>query len=332
MIMQTILITGGAGFIGSNIAAKLCARGTHRVVICDALGSDDKWRNLRNASVYEIIPPGNLFYWLEMYAGSLDAVIHMGAISSTTETNVDLILENNQTLSTLLFRWCAENSKRFIYASSAATYGDGTLGFDDDFSLAHLNKLRPLNPYGWSKHLVDRYIAQSVEMGENLPPQYAGLKFFNVYGPNEYHKEGQKSVVATKFPGVQAGKSATLFKSYHPDYRDGGQMRDFIYVRDCVDVVTWLLDNPKVSGLFNVGTGKARSFDDLARGIFAALGREPQIEYIDMPEILRGKYQYFTEAKMDRLRQAGYNAPFTSLEDGIRDYVQNYLMKEDPYL
>jgi ADP-L-glycero-D-manno-heptose 6-epimerase len=332
MIMQTVLITGGAGFVGSNIAAKLCARGTHRVVVCDTLGKGDKWRNLRGSSLYEIIPPGNLFYWLEMYANSLDAIIHMGAISSTTETDVDLILENNLTTSTLLFRWCAENAKRFIYASSAATYGDGKQGFNDDASIEYLDSLRPLNPYGWSKHMVDRYIARAIAIGETLPPQWAGLKFFNVYGPNEYHKADQRSVVTVKFPDVHAGKPARLFKSYHKEYKDGGQMRDFIYAKDCVNVVMWLLDNPGVNGLFNLGTGKARSFGDLARALFAALGKEPKIEYFDMPETLRDKYQYFTEAKMDHLRQAGYHAEFTSLEDGVRDYVQNYLLQEDQYL
>lgn len=330
--MQTILVTGGAGFIGSNLVAALCARGTHRVIVCDALGSDAKWRNLQKHAVHEIIPPGNLFYWLEMYGASLDAIFHMGAISSTTETNVDLILENNQTLSTLLFRWCAENSKRFIYASSAATYGDGAQGFEDNASLASLNKLRPLNPYGWSKHIVDRYIATTLALKETLPPQWVGLKFFNVYGPNEYHKDEQRSVVSIKFPDAQCGKPVRLFKSYREDYPDGGQKRDFVYVKDCVKVMLWLFDTPAVSGLFNIGTGKACSFDDLARALFASMGKEPAIEYIDMPESLRDKYQYFTEARMERLRKAGYTAPFYTLEDGVRDYVQNYLTKDDPYL
>jgi len=330
MLVQTILITGGAGFIGSNVAAALCARGTHRIVICDTLGTGAKWRNLRNHNVYEIIPPANLFYWLEMYGTSLDAVIHMGAISTTTETNVDLILENNLSVSSLLYRWCAENAKRFIYASSAATYGDGDQGFDDD--IKSLNTLRPLNPYGWSKHLVDRYIANAIQYGEVAPPQWAGLKFFNVYGPNEYHKEDQRSVANIKFPDVRAGKPVRLFKSYRPDFPDGGQKRDFIYVRDCVNIVLWFFDNPKVSGLFNVGTGKARSFEDLAKALCAALGHEPKIEYFEMPESLRAQYQYFTEARVERLRKAGYSAPFTSLEDGVRDYVQNYLTKADPYL
>jgi ADP-L-glycero-D-manno-heptose 6-epimerase len=332
MLMQSILVTGGAGFIGSNVVAALCARGTHRIVVCDTLGTGDKWRNLRNHPLYEIIPPGNLFYWLEMYGASLDTIVHMGAISTTTESNVDLILENNQTTSTLLYRWCAENSKRFIYASSAATYGDGAQGFEDDNSIAALNMLRPLNPYGWSKHLVDRYIASAVQFGETAPAQSVGLKFFNVYGPNEYHKEDQRSVVNSKFPDAKAGKAITLFKSYRPDFPDGGQKRDFIYVKDCVNVVLWFLDNPNVSGLYNVGTGKARSFADLANALFAALGTQPRIEYIDMPEKLQRQYQYFTEASTTRLRKAGYSTAFTSLEDGVRDYVQTYLATENPYL
>lgn len=329
---QIYLITGGAGFIGSNIAASLCKKGTHRIVVCDALGDGNKWRNLRNHGIYEIIQPGNLFYWLEMFGNAVDAIIHMGAISSTTETNADLILDKNQSLSILLYRWCAEQGKRFIYASSAATYGDGAQGFNDDASLTHLNTLRPLNPYGWSKHVFDRYVTTALNEKEQAPAQWAGLKFFNVYGPNEYHKEDQRSVVCTKFPDAKAGKPAKLFKSYRADFPDGGQSRDFIYVRDCVNVVEWLLANPKVSGLFNVGTGKARSFDDLARALFAAVGREPNIDYFDMPETLRDKYQYFTQASMDKLRKAGYTAEFTSLEDGIKDYVQNYLLKDDPYL
>jgi ADP-L-glycero-D-manno-heptose 6-epimerase len=206
MMMQTILITGGAGFIGSNIAAALCQRGTYRVVICDELGSGDKWRNLRNHPIYEIIPPDHIFYWLDKYGASVDAIVHMGAISSTTETNVDFILENNQSLSNMLYRWCAENEARFIYASSAATYGDGGQGFDDDGSLSYLNALRPLNPYGWSKQLVDRAVAMSAKLGEAAPRQYAGLKFFNVYGPNEYHKGDQRSVVSIKFEDARDGR------------------------------------------------------------------------------------------------------------------------------
>lgn len=329
---QIYLVTGGAGFIGSNIVAALCAKGTHRVVVCDLLGDGQKWRNLRNHATYEIVQPANIFYWLDMYGHAVDAVIHMGAISSTTETNADMILDTNQSLSILFYRWCAENQKRFIYASSAATYGDGAQGFDDNSALAYLNTLRPLNPYGWSKHVFDRYIMTAIAEQETTPTQWAGLKFFNVYGPNEYHKGDQRSVVAVKFPDVRDGKTVKLFKSYRSDYADGGQVRDFIYVKDCVKVVEWLLANPKVTGLFNVGTGHARSFDDLARALCTAAGKDPKIEYIDMPETLRDKYQYHTQAKMDKLRSAGYNAQFTSLEDGVRDYVQNYLLKSDPYL
>jgi len=331
MSLKTFLITGGAGFIGSNIAARLCANPENRVIICDVLGKDDKWRNLRNHAFYEIIPSGNLFYWLEMYGKSLNAIIHMGGISSTTETDVDLILDSNQTLSTLLYRWCAENETQFIYASSAATYGDGSQGFEDSETLDYINSLRPLNAYGWSKNVVDRYIAKSLLNKEKKPPQWVGLKFFNVYGANEYHKEGQKSVIATKFPDVASGKVVTLFKSHRPDYADGGQLRDFVYVEDCVDVIIWLLDNPKISGIYNIGTGEARSFADLAKAIFTAIGKEPNIEYRDMPETLRDKYQYFTQANMEKLRKAGYTKPFTSLEAGIADYVQHYLSKEDPY-
>lgn len=323
------LITGGAGFIGSTIAAALAAKGTHKIVVCDTLGETEKWRNLRKHAIYEVVQPQNIFIWLEMFGATVDAIIHMGAISSTTETNVDLILETNQSFSILLYRWCAENAKRFIYASSAATYGDGAQGFSDD---AALNSLKPLNAYGWSKHLFDRYVATALAEKEPAPAQWAGLKFFNVYGPNEYHKGDQRSVVCVKFPDAKAGKPVKLFKSYKPEFPDGGQSRDFIYVKDCVKVVEWLLSNPKISGLFNVGTGKARSFDDLARALFAALGKDPAIDYFDMPETLRDKYQYHTQANMEKLRKAGYMAEFTSLEDGVRDYVQNYLLKDDPYL
>lgn len=329
---QIYLITGGAGFIGSNIAAALCARATHHVVISDTFGSGEKWRNLRNHPIHEIVAPGNLFYWLDLYGEKVDAVIHMGAISSTTETNADLVIDTNLSFSTLLYRWCAENGKRFIYASSAATYGDGAQGFSDDPATSAPRLLRPLNPYGWSKHLFDRYVATAIAEKEPAPSQWAGLKFFNVYGPNEYHKGDQRSVVCTKFPDAKAGKPARLFKSYRSDFTDGGQARDFIYVKDCVRVIEWLLANPKVSGLFNVGTGQARSFNDLAEALAKALGVPAAIEYFDMPETLRPQYQYYTQAPMEKLRAAGYTAPFASLEDGVRDYVQNYLLKDDPYL
>lgn len=329
--MKYILVTGGAGFIGSNIAGALADHTDYRVVVSDHFGSTEKWRNLSKHAVFEIISPGDTFYWLESNKEKLDAIVHMGAQSSTTERDVDLILETNFTLSRALWRWAADNKKRFIYASSAATYGDGAQGFKDELSIPALKKLRPLNAYGWSKQLFDQFVAMATSSNDKTPAQWAGLKFFNVYGPNEYHKDDQRSVVNQIFPHALHGRPVKLFKSYNDQYADGGQLRDFVYVKDCVKVVAWLLANPQVSGLYNLGTGKARSFADLANATFSAVGKPPSIHYIEMPEQLRGKYQYFTEADMTRLKAAGYSEGFTSLEDGIKDYVQNYLLKDDQY-
>ncbi len=323
-----ILVTGGAGFIGSNLVAALAEQGRD-VVISDRLRSGDKWKNIAKAGFCELITPEALDGWLERSGGGLDGVVHLGAISATTETDADLIYETNVCLSTRLWQWCAEHGVPYVYASSAATYGDGSAGFDDD--PASLPSLRPLNPYGWSKLVFDRFVLHEVGEGRAQPPQWVGLKFFNVYGPNEYHKGSMQSVVAQKYPLVAAGKPVTLFASAHPDYPDGGQMRDFIYVADCVDVMLWLLENRRVSGLFNLGTGKARSFADLAAALSTAAGAEPRIEFIPTPEALRGRYQYFTEANMRRLRAAGYPREFTGLEDGVRDYVQRYLSQADRY-
>ncbi len=330
--MKRILVTGGAGFIGSNIAGTLADHTDYRVVVVDEFGSSEKWRNLSKHRIYEIISPGEVFYWLEANKSELDAIIHMGAVSSTTETNVDLILETNFTLSRGLWNWASQNKKRFIYASSAATYGAGEAGFNDDNALEALTKLRPLNAYGWSKHLFDQFVATATTgPRDKIPSQWVGLKFFNVYGPNEYHKGEQASVIQQIFPHAKYGRPVKLFKSYRTDYADGGQLRDFVYVKDCVRVIIWLLGNPQVSGLFNLGTGKARSFADLAAATFAAVNKPPTIHYIDMPEEIRDKYQYFTEANMQRLREAGYHDAFHSLEDGVKDYVQHYLAKDDQY-
>jgi ADP-L-glycero-D-manno-heptose 6-epimerase len=324
------LVTGGAGFIGSNIVAALSER-DDEVVVCDWLRDDERWRNLAKHEISEIIEPETALAWLHRKGDRLRAVVHMGAISATTETNVDLIAARNIRATLELMEWCTGAKVPLIFASSAATYGDGTQGFDDAFARDALAKLRPLNAYGWSKHVVDRRLARWVEAGATLPPQWVGLKFFNVYGPNEYHKGSMQSVVAKNYSVVRDGQPLRLFRSYRAEYADGGQLRDFIYVRDCVDVVLWLLDNPQVSGLFNLGTGQARSWLDLAKALFAATGRAPAIEFIDMPPTLIEKYQYFTQARMDRLRSAGYQRPFTSLEEGIADYVRRYLAADDPY-
>jgi ADP-L-glycero-D-manno-heptose 6-epimerase len=255
----------------------------------------------------------------------------MGAISSTTETDADLIARTNIALPQKLWTLAAERGWRLIYASSAATYGDGDEGFDDDGSIAGLAKLRPMNPYGWSKHAFDRFVAREVSSNAPRPRQWAGLKFFNVFGPNEYHKGSMRSVVHQIHPRIVAGETARLFKSHRPDYPDGGQKRDFIWVGDCVDVMLWLFDHPEVNGLYNCGTGQARSFEDLALAVFAAAGKPSKIAYIDMPPEIRPRYQYFTEAKMDRLRAAGYAAPFTPLEEGVGRYVRDFLAAKDPY-
>ncbi len=325
-----ILVTGGAGFIGSNLVAALAERGA-RVVVCDRLGVGDKWRNLAKHEVEDLIAPEDLPGFLDWSGSRLETLFHLGAISSTTEQDGDALVATNYRLSRVLWDHCAAYEIPFIYASSAATYGDGSAGFDDEATPEHLARLRPLNGYGWSKQLFDRWVARRIAEGARRPPQWAGLKFFNVYGPNEYHKGGQASVAWHLFTQIRAGEPARLFQSHHPDYPDGGQLRDFVWVGDCVEVMLWLQANPPVSGLFNVGTGKARSFADLAHAVFDALGRPRDIRYIPTPEELRATYQYFTEARMERLRAAGYKRPFTELEPGISSYVTRFLAGADPY-
>lgn len=332
MTRRIAFVTGGAGFIGSNIAAKLAEDPTLDVVVCDWLHEADlgKWRNIAKHAIGDFVPPEDMFEWLEKRWREIEVVIHMGAISSTTEQDADKIIQTNFCLSRDLFRWCADRQRRFIYASSAATYGDGAQGFDDDNDLDALKALRPLNAYGWSKALFDLFAARQAAR-DYAPPQWVGLKFFNVYGPNEAHKASMKSVAAQIWPKVRAGQTVQLFKSHNADYADGGQLRDFVYVRDVAEVTEWLTANEQVSGIFNLGSGKARSFADLAGSVFQAAGRAPSIDYIDIPPAIRDKYQYFTEAKMDRLIGAGYTAPLTGLEDGVTDYVQRYLSQPDPY-
>lgn len=329
---RTIVVTGGAGFIGSNIVARLTAEDVYDVVVCDRLETADlaKWKNIAKHPIADFWQPEELFEMLERHAEEIEAVVHMGAISATTEPDADLILRTNYTLSRDLWDWCAIRDARFIYASSAATYGDGLDGFEDDDSLPALASLRPLNAYGYSKKLFDQYAARQSDRGQS-PSQWAGLKFFNVYGPNEGHKGAMKSVVAQIWPKVAADETVTLFRSHNPDYADGGQMRDFVFVDDVVDIIVWLIETPAIFGIFNAGSGQARSFLDLANATFAAAGKTPAIAYVDTPEVIRDKYQYFTEAKMDRLRAAGYAGQATPLEEGVRRYVQDYLSTSDPY-
>jgi ADP-L-glycero-D-manno-heptose 6-epimerase len=322
-----ILVTGGAGFIGSALHAALARRG-ERCVIADWLGAEGKWRNLRRHPPERIIRPEQLDDFLAS-SPTIDVVVHLGAISETTATDADLVWATNVDLSWRIWRWCTIHGVRFLYASSASTYGDGRKGFDDDPAL--LPRLQPLNLYGWSKHAFDLLVAAALDRGEEQPPQWAGLKFFNVYGPNEYHKGPMISVVKRKWDEVREGAPARLFRSDQKEIADGEQRRDFLWVQDAVDILLWLLDNPSVSGLFNVGTGQARSYLDLARAVCAACGSGERIEFVPMPEALRGHYQSFTEARMDRLRAAGYPGQFTPLEQGIGRYA-DILASSDPYL
>jgi ADP-L-glycero-D-manno-heptose 6-epimerase len=324
-----LLVTGGAGFIGSNVVAALNDAGRGDIVVCDGLGHDGKWRNLAKRRLADIVPPAELPNWLK--GRRLDAIIHLGAISETTATDGDLVIETNFRLSMRLLDWCTANATPLIYASSAATYGDGAQGFCDDPSLTALKTLRPMNLYGWSKHLFDMAVAERAARGDKLPPQWAGLKFFNVFGPNEYHKGSMMSVLARRFDDIRAGRVVQLFKSHREGFADGDQRRDFVYVDDVVRVMMWLLATPSISGIFNVGTGKARSFRDLMLSAYAALGTAPNIQYVDMPEAIRGSYQYFTQSNVDRLRRAGYNGGFTALEGAVETYVKDFLDRADRF-
>jgi ADP-L-glycero-D-manno-heptose 6-epimerase len=321
-----ILVTGGAGFIGSAIVAELNARGIDDILVVDILGRDQRWKNLRNLRYADYLEADD---FSDMVSDAdldinLEAVIHMGACSDTTEADCSYLVKNNYEFSKLLAGWALEMDARFIYASSAATYGDGEKGFADDEDA--LETLRPLNMYGYSKHMFDLWCKQ-----QGLLDRFVGVKYFNVFGPNEYHKAGMRSFIIKAFEQINETGGVKLFRSHRPDYADGGQVRDFIYVKDAVDMTLFFLEQPDLGGIFNVGTGTARNWNDLAKATFTAMGIDPKIEYIDMPEILRDKYQYFTQAAMDKLRTAGYDKNTTPLETAITDYVQNYLMK-DAYL
>jgi ADP-L-glycero-D-manno-heptose 6-epimerase len=325
-----ILITGGAGFIGSCLLAELTARG-RRTIVVDWLGSGEKWRNIARHPPERIVAPEALDEFLR-HAGGVEAVIHLGAISETVARDGDRTWHTNVELSRRLWEWCVAHGTRFLYASSAATYGaaSGPDAFSDD--PVRLGALRPLNLYGFTKHAFDLHVMARLARGAPSPPQWAGLKFFNVYGPNELHKGSMISVIKVKYDEIARGGPARLFRSDRADMADGAQCRDFIWVGDVVDVMLWLLDHPEVSGLFNCGTGVARSYLDLAHAVCDAAGRPRAVEFIDMPEQLAGQYQSFTQADMSRLRAAGYDRQFTSLEAGIARYVQEHLLRGDPHL
>lgn len=317
---KPIIVTGAAGFIGSNVVEELNRRGRQDLLLVDRLGTDEKWKNLVGLRFDDLVTPEDFIAKAE--AGLLpaaQAVIHLGACSSTTERDAGFLLENNYRFTRRTCEWCLANGVRFVYASSAATYGDGALGYSDD--LAGVPALRPLNMYGYSKQLFDLWA-----LGNGLFDRIAGMKYFNVYGPREAHKGDMRSMVHKAFGQVLSRGWLELFKSDRPEYPDGGQKRDFVYVRDAVGATLFMADHPEIGGLFNCGTGRARTWNDLANAVFKALGRPADIRYIDMPATLKGKYQYFTQADTSKLRAAGYAEPFMDLEEAVADYAR----KEPP--
>jgi ADP-L-glycero-D-manno-heptose 6-epimerase len=317
-----IIVTGGAGFIGSAIIAALNQRQLTDILVVDQLGDDQRWKNLQNLSFADYVEKDDFLEMIieDKFDSSMETVFHLGACSDTTETNASYLIKNNYEYSKLLAQWATRANARFIYASSAATYGDGSIGFSDDEN--GIGRLRPLNMYGYSKHLFDLWAYRT-----GLLKKIVGLKYFNVFGPNEYHKASMRSFCLKAFEQIQATGKVCLFKSYRSEYNDGEQMRDFIYIKDAVEMTLFFMDNPRLSGLFNIGTGEPRTWNDLVIAVFVGMGRKPNIEYIEMPESIRHQYQYYTCAEIAKLRHAGYNKKTTPLEDAIKDYVQNYLQK-----
>lgn len=318
-----IVVTGGAGFIGSAIIWQLNQMGEEKIIIIDELGTDDKWKNLVGLKFLEFMNKDEFIKRIkeENVPFDMSNVIHMGACSSTTEKDADYLMANNHQFTVEICKYCLPRRARFIYASSAATYGDGRNGYADDGD--NLNSLRPLNMYGYSKHLFDLWAKKN-----KITDKIVGLKFFNVYGPNEYHKKDMRSLVHKAYYQIRDTGKVKLFKSYLSEYKDGEQKRDFIYIKDAVDIVLYFLNNHDKNGLFNVGSGNARSWNDLVKPIFSAMNKPVNIEYVDIPEDIRGKYQYFTQADLTKLRESGYNKPATSVEEGVEDYIKNYLMKD----
>lgn len=320
-----IVVTGAAGFIGSVLVGKLNHEGFENLVLVDDFSNEEKSKNLSGKIFKKLIDRDEFFQWFDDNSDKISFVLHIGARTDTTEFNVDVFDILNLNYSKQIWLRCVENNIPLIYASSAATYGMGEYGYDDDHAI--VEKLKPLNPYGESKNDFDKWVLKR----EETPPFWAGLKFFNVYGPNEYHKGRMASVISHAFKQINDTNKVKLFRSHNPDFKDGEQLRDFIYVKDVVSVILFLMNSQTDSGLYNLGTGKARTFVDLAKSTFAALNLEPNIEFIDTPEDIRDKYQYFTEANMNKLISAGYKKPLTSLEDGVDDYVKNYLLNSNYY-
>lgn len=318
-----IIVTGATGFIGSNLLVEMEKRGFNDIIAVDWFGNSEKWKNIETLFSTRFIFPEQLDDILKCYEKRIEAIIHLGGISSTIETNADLIVKNNNQLSIKLYEFCKSLNISFIYASSAATYGNGSKGFSDNDDIEYLKKLKPQNLYGWSKCYIDRFIAQDLSKNKNTT-QVVGLKFFNVYGPNEYHKKGQTSVMYKFYKELRDTHKIKLFKSYHTAYRDGEQQRDFVYVDDCVDVILWMLAHSSVKGLFNVGTGQARTFIDIANIINSHFDNIADIEFIEMPLALQRHYQYHTCADISKLRMVGYKNTFHTIEEGINKYI-NFL-------
>ena len=325
-----IILTGGGGMIGSMIAWHLNTQmNFDDFVIVDDLINEQQENNFNKRKFIEYIAKDDLKKYLSDKK-NVSAVIHMGAISATTESNFNRLLQSNIRFSQALWHWCAENKVPFIYASSAATYGDGSVGYDDNES--ELDKLSPLNAYGYSKHFFDRWVQLELSKNQPTPPQWCGLKFFNVYGPNEYHKGRMASVVFHSFNQFKETNQIKLFKSEHPSYADGMQVRDFIYVKDAVKIIIFFLNNNNFSGLYNAGTGNAETFKALAEAVLINTKGQPNdIKYIEMPNDLKGKYQYYTQATMNKINSIGFNDNFMNLKEGVTDYLENYLLTSDRY-
>ena len=329
---NTILLTGAAGFIGSYLLGYLNQLGYTNIIIADDFSEEDKWFNFDAKQFSAKVDRDELFDWLEKEQPAISFVFHLGARTDTTEFDYAIHEKLNLEYSKKIWNYCTAKNIPLVYASSAATYGSGEFGYKDSHDI--VDKLQPLNPYGISKNEFDKWVLQRTpdsrrSTPDSTPPFWAGLKFFNVYGPNEYHKGRMASVIFHSFNQIRTIGKVKLFKSHKPGFNDGHQLRDFIYVKDIAALCYWLMENTISSGLYNLGTGKARTFEDLVKATFTAMGKEPHIEYIDMPADIRDKYQYFTEASMNKLRSAGYTDNFYSLEDGVKDYVVNYLLKKE---